>query len=737
MKVMRRQYQIESVDINSFNQTAKEKVRKIISGSPDMITALECVGAMYGIPSTHFTVDPEISVLKVSGDHVLSPIDAKPNTKAIVCAIGGVLDHISQRMNDKLDNQHDDEVIEGREHSHVSQNANPNKGKVISRHVDANGDEILVYDSGLMDMANTKEAHKKADELKKDGKVPDKDIDQFNDDDSYFTKEDAIELEFAANIDLNLACDNEPLPTSIIQNIQETPFHIGLFTHYRDTDHLGYDLLQEQGFDFVKPTDAFMLEADEMESKPKINPEDIRHMKFDNTHITQAIKCFNDARNEQHDAEKGKFDITQFVKSSNYKQGISELEKQFDCKLNVYFKDNVQKTEQNALYTYVFDHSHADKIYVSKAKGFQLNGLPITIVCENKAIDEEMTKNTDKELFGQFMVASLCHEIFHNIVNAIRCTTNMFIYTSTSAMSLAMEVADASTRREIFSRFADTVVIDGHELNRIEKKRLIKNLMYISALADNQSEMTELQNKMNHSKNVSEAEATIDEMIEKYEKVVDKYEDKIPSARKKGEKYLKHPHGYKFMNRFASGLSSTLIGGVIGLPMLKLLPNRADAAIAQSYNDYISRKNKEEYYCDLFAGVYNVPLSFTYGFKNKEFVANDFPEEKLKYLSELEKKLYEFMMSTYPTPNERNYAAYQIAKTILSGQEKISDESRKYCEWIVNHYSNLEKTNIASNYNDKTFDPKEAEDLDKHVQNIILNNGIAVTESFTFLRKKV
>jgi hypothetical protein len=103
----------------------------------------------------------------------------------------------------------------------------------------------------------------------------------------------------------------------------------------------------------------------------------------------------------------------------------------------------------------------------------------------------------------------------------------------------------------------------------------------------------------------------------------------------------------------------------------------------------------------------------------------------------LVKKLYEFMMSTYPTPNERNYAAYQIAKTILSGQEKISDESRKYCEWIVNNYSNLEKTNIASNYNDKTFDPKEAEDLDKHVQNIILNNGIAVTESFTFLRKKV
>ena len=170
-----KQYQIKSIDIDSFNKTAKDKVEKIISGSPDMITALECVGAMYGIPSTHFTVEPEIKVLKVSNDQVLSPMDVRPNTKAIVCAIGGVLDHISQRMNDKLDHKHNCEVIEGRNHSHVSQNANPNKGEVISRHVDANGDEVIVYDSGLMDMANTKEAHRKADELKKDGKVPEKD----------------------------------------------------------------------------------------------------------------------------------------------------------------------------------------------------------------------------------------------------------------------------------------------------------------------------------------------------------------------------------------------------------------------------------------------------------------------------------------------------------------------------------------------------------------------------------
>jgi hypothetical protein len=306
----------------------------------------------------------------------------------------------------------------------------------------------------------------------------------------------------------------------------------------------------------------------------------------------------------------------------------------------------------------------------------------------------------------------------------------MFIYTSTSAMSLALSTDDASTRREIFSRFSDTITIDGHDLNHLEKKSLIKKLLLISAMSDNVNEMKELQDSMSKSKNISEAESTINKMIEKYEKMVGKMEDKIPGARKKGNKYLKHPTGYRILNHIATGLTSTIAGGIIGLPMLKLLPNKADAAIAQSYNDYLSRKNKEEYYCDLFAGVYNLPLSFTYGFKNKEFVANDFPEDKLKYLADLEKQLYEFAMSQYPTINERNYTAYHIAKTILSGQEKISDECRKYCEWIVNNYSKIDNTNISSNFNNHTFDPKEAEDLDKHIQELILNNNITVTESY-------
>jgi hypothetical protein len=721
----------DEVDLQDFNNYAKQRVEEIISGSPDMITALECVGAMYGIPPTHLTVEPELKSLRVVDDHIMAPPDVRPNTKAIVCSIGGVLDHISQRINDKLDDRHGKESLDGRE-QHVSPTSDPNKGEVIKRYIDANGDEVVVYDSGLMDMANTKEAHLKADELKKDGKVPEFHQDDFNKKkNSYFTKEDAIELSTEAWIDPVLLIQNQPLDIDIPNTIQESAFHIGLLSQYHDTDFLGYQLLQDQGFDYVRPTESFTLEADE--EKSTVNPSDIKHMKFDNTHITNAIKCFNEARDEQSDKGKGEFDLTAFISSAKYKEGINELEKQFDCKLSVHFKDDIKESDKNNLFTFVFDHLHTDKIYVSKSKGFQLNGLPITICCVNKAIDEEMTKDADKNLFGQFMCASLCHEIFHNIANAIRCRTNMFIYTSTSAIAMALSTENEESRDTVFSKFADTIVVDGDHLNEREKKDLVKKLSEICEITENKEDMEKLTKAMD-SKSMSEADQQIEALIVKYEKAVKTYEKKIPHLTKKGDKYLKNPTSHKILNKLATGLTCTLIGAPIGLPMLKLLPSRSDAALAQAYHEYLNKTNKEEYYCDMFAGMYNLPLTFTYGYTNRDFAANAISTDKLDYLNSLEKKLRQFTLSPYPTNSERNYAAYQIAKQILSGEEKISPEVKRYCEWICDNYSSITKTSIEKDYNHTTFDPNESKDLDKHTQDLIVNNNINVTEFYRVLR---
>lgn len=727
-------YQTNPVDIESFNENAKAKVEKIVSESPDMITALESVGAMYGIPSTHFTVQPELKSLRVTKDYVATPPDVRPNTKAIVCAIGGVLDNISQRINDKLTNLHSKESDD----AHTSQNADPNKGEVLKRVVDDNGDEIIVYKSGLVDLPNTKEAHLKADEIKKTLNLPDDAFEKFLDEkkkkeEDYFGEAYNIRLKTNANVsDNNMFVENEPIEIDIPKMINESRFHVEMAAHFNDTDHLGYELFKAQGFDFIKPTEAFMLESDDLSNdKVKIKPDDISYMKFDNTHINNAIDCFNRAREEQQEVGKGKFDITKFTSSPSYKEGVKELEKQFDCHLSIHFKDNVKEADKNDLFTLIFDHQHADKITVSKSKGFQLGGLPITIVCVNSAIDEEMTNSSDQKLFGQFMCASICHEIFHNIANAIRCRTNMFIYTSTSAMGLALSTDDAATRREIFSRFADTIKIDGSELSRYEKKKLIKNLCYISAMSDDTEEVKKIDDAVENSSNMSEADKEISQLIIKYENAIHKYEKKLPHSIKKGDRFNKSKGSCHVLNKIATGLCSTIIGAPIGIPMLKIFPNKADAAISKAYNDYLTKTNKEEYYCDMFAGMYNLPLTFAYGYKSRNFSANDISDDKLDYLTQLEKRLYQLRMVKYPTNSERNYAAYQIAKTILNSEEKISDAQKSYCEWIVNNYSKISKTGIESNYNKSTFDPNEAKNLDDHVQNLITNNNISVTEYST------
>jgi len=158
-------------EVNSMNDF-KSRVDKIVSESEDMLTALESIGAMYGIPATNLLESPDVTSLKVVNDHIITPCDVKPNAKAIMCAIGAVLDHISQRVDEKLNDYQNTTIQKNKLDEHIRRDSNPAKGTVIGRYEDSNGDEILVYDSGLVDMANTKEAQQKVAELRQDMKIP-------------------------------------------------------------------------------------------------------------------------------------------------------------------------------------------------------------------------------------------------------------------------------------------------------------------------------------------------------------------------------------------------------------------------------------------------------------------------------------------------------------------------------------------------------------------------------------
>jgi hypothetical protein len=154
-----------------------------------------------------------------------------------------------------------------------------------------------------------------------------------------------------------------------------------------------------------------------------------------------------------------------------------------------------------------------------------------------------------------------------------------------------------------------------------------------------------------------------------------------------------------------------------------------DVELIELSKKYGSAKLYEEYFCDLFAGMYKLPKFFFIGNKDKKYVANDFSQEKLNELAKVEMQLHKAIFSSYPSNLERTHAGVRIAKELLE-QKDLDPQIKKYCEWIVKNFSSVHDTNISTMYNKTTFNPKEAENLDKHLEDLIKDNNITLTESF-------
>ena len=298
----------------------KEAVEAKIKQAPSLVAALESVAAMYGIPSENIVVDDRASDIRVQGDMIYTPDRPNPsvNTKAIVCAIGAVLDNISQRIDEKLTN-YQMKNIENGVRIATQRTADPSKGDVVGRFFDANGGEIIAYSSGLVDMDQTPEALAKVNELRASKQIPDIQTDDHpvEKKSGYFTDDDDI-MNGVPMKDESII-DVDAVKNDIPAQIHEFARFVDLYDRLHGSTHMGYDLLSRQGFDYVKPigvvqeaaagslTDAMngKPDAPKAESKPEssvktIDPKtaDIQHMKFDNTKILEAIDWFNKAYKE-------------------------------------------------------------------------------------------------------------------------------------------------------------------------------------------------------------------------------------------------------------------------------------------------------------------------------------------------------------------------------------------------------------------------------------------------------
>lgn len=714
----------------------KNKVEKAVSESGDLISALECVGAMYGIPATNIIADDTATGIRVVNDNIIAPPLEKANgrTKHIMCAIGSVLDYISQRIDDKLNDYQSQNIQQGRIQNSLS-HANPNKGKVIGRYEDDEGGEILAYNTGLVDMPNTPAGRAKVAELRASKAIPEFDPSQnpMSTTPTYFSED---EDDISSGVDMNAGSDQtagtvDIEPTDVAEEIQESAYHLRMISKLNNTTHLGYDLLRKHGFDYVKPVDSIVMESDNIkddkddnDKKKKIRVEDIRYMKFDNTEIIKAIEYFNKARDDQDNVRNGKMDLNKFINNPNYEKAINCLNKQFDCRINLrFFETKKGKYENTGTAIY---NDLKKKMTISKSKGFQLGGLPIDIETYNHYFENNSPK--DIELFGQTLVSTICHEIFHNISYVMRNENAKMGMSLAMTLDVASNVSSMKERRIIITNYVDSIEeLGGNKvINKLAKKKLIKQLMTLSTVQNNEPLVIDMQKSV--GKDAESSDRYIDNLIKKYKKEIKKVK---PSAKK----YI-----LPVVATGASILAATLAPGSImftsaiygfGTIMgIYTLGNAAADATLLSVKKVYDKSNLyEEYYCDLFSAMYKLPKFFFVGPSKKKYVTNDFNDEKVNELAKLEKEYYEAIFASYPTDMERTHAGVKIAKQLL--EEKDLDPAiKKYCTWIVDNFSNIEKSDIKEIYNKTTFDPKEADDLDKHLQDLITDNNLVLTESF-------
>lgn len=716
--------------VDQVTEVCPADVYEVLEECDDLVTALESVGAMYRIPASHILCDANSHGIKVMNDCIVAPPSSNVmgNAKSIMCAIGAVLDNISQRVDDKLNNYQSNNIRDGKA-SEVRREANPAKGDVVGRYTDDNGDEIIVYNTGMVDMASTEEAFRKVDELRQDMKIP-----MYNPSamrkQSYFS--DSEDLANGVDMqagDLEKPEDLSDKTVDVASDIQESAVHLDLISKFNNTTNLGYDLLQSQGFDYIKPVMTYVQESGDSSGKKKknITADDIKYMKFDNTHILKAIKYFNKAREEQAINDRGKINKEALVQNENFVKGIDELSKQFDAR--IVLRIVPLKDESNAMTIPDFGE-YKTRLYISKSKGFQLSGMPIDIFYVGSGVDD--FSPDDNELFGQGIVSTCLHEIFHNIAAVLRENTASQMAALESTMMIASSIRDGKRKRIFLTNYVNTLSeVGGRKLPRVAKRILVKQLAVLSTAQLRDEDLRKVVESVSPSGNSSSAEDLIDEIIKFYEKTAKK---------------VKRQYSYKkpvvltilaaaaLIAAIAVPVSRPVTAPMAGFIGINAIGNAMSvAALNSMLKTYGNSKKTEEFYCDMFAAMYNLPVTFFIDMirsgETPGLTPNQVSVEKLKKLAKLEYDIHTHTFAKYPTMSERNWAGVKIAKSALENCKDLDPAFKKYMQWIVDNYSNMLDTDIAEIYNTATFDPKTAEDLDQHLNNLITQNNIALTES--------
>ena len=763
---------------NDYQDNIVESVNNVIKKSPNLIYALEGIAAMYCIPSSHIMRDDDLGSIRVVGDNIIAPgnVGAVNNKEAIIRAIGAVLDKKSDDVDHKIDHHHHHHCHElFKEKPQLT--PDPNKGEVVGRYLDDDNNEIIVYNTGIVDAKSSPTTFKKIQELRAQGLIPDYDMSVLQGGCSTCGSGDAATASYFADVDditsnVDMSSDTAPAETSTTQtsdtaatnnefgttnissSINESKEIVEACAVFENTHNLGYELLSLQGFDFVKPTTQVIKEAAEGGDDNAeviigggIDPHEFEFMRFDNSHIIKAVKFINDWVEKNGAAGIGSVPFNDLYKSDEFSFAIDELSEQFDARIRVHYRPSGAN-----VYTYCDETkiSELRKIKISKTKGFQFSGNPIdiTIVGKNTIRDLSLGK---VEFTGQTIISILLHEIFHNAMWVWKINDTEFSASFALTLQLASQEKSARKRRKIVTNYVN--MLDswyGVNLNKVKKKILIKRITAFTAIG-NETNAQKLKKKFkslefsnkNRNKEAIPDKDVLDtvNMYEKYMKRYERHMKKktcilnmilgtagIVGAVFLGKAASEH-NGKKESLGFELAASLTGATGVI-LLVSGITGTLERVLINEARKNYESSKDLEEQWCDMFSAMYKLPVTFKIMTNSGRAYTDDkISKDIIERFNRVDIEIHKLILDCHPSGAERNYQAVKIANNLLKEKELLDPEIQKYLEWISEAYKQTgDQKEIEDIYNKSVFDPKEAEDLDEHLAHLIDISDAPLTE---------
>ena len=759
---------------NEYQERIAESVDNVINKSPNLLYALEGIGAMYCIPAGHFMRDDDLGTIKVSGDNVIAPgnVSACGNKNAIVRAISAVLDNMGNDIDDKLDHHH-------KHHCHElfkqqpQFTPDPGKGTVIGRYLDDEDNEILVYNTGMVDCKTCPTTMKKIDELRKQGLIPDYNIalvqgcGDKNPTASYFADMDDI----TKGVDMGPAttantttgedtvtgesCDptyDDFGRTNLAHDLDVDDRIFEAYGIFGESHNLGYDLLSLQGFENIRPTNVITESSKSKKSDDKISPNELEYMRFDNTHIINAVKEINSwvEKNNSKDTKLDDVPFDDLYKSTEFKNAVKELSEQFDADIEVKYSN-----EKNgfSVHTSITPErlKKLNKVTISKSKGFQFHNNKIEIYIEgaNTIRDASIGK---LEFAGQQIVGILLHEIFHNAMWVWKINDTEFDASLALTLQLAMTQKSAKKRRKVIENFVNHLdKFYGFKLNAISRKVLVKRLTIMTGISNqNPSGLAKL--KANFKKAAKKEtdknkEVTPDKDVEETIGLYDQYINNYQRAHNTGSAVcniiigalsivlgvlcIKDDKKIKSKGWRTTGLviDGLLIGTGAYCTASGLATLIENAIIKAMRKEYDNAKDLEEQWCDMFAAMYKLPVSFKIMGKKGTYTDDQLSNNVIIRFNAIDIKVHKFIMDPHPSESERNYQAVKIANQLLEQRDVLDPEVVKYLEWLSEAYKKTgANDDIPNIYNTSVFDPKEAEDLDKHLEHLAEKSGAEITE---------